>query len=436
MTVTTRLAVTPATTLLDEKFTVRLSGLPPGAAVTLRSGLRDDQGKLWSAAATFTAPADGVLDTGRDAPTSGSYSGVDPTGLLWSMTVEAAGRGKRTTFGADLRPYTITIGAEIGGETIATGRAERLPLAPGVVRREVRDAGLYGTLFMPPGAGPHPAAIIVGGSGGGLSEGSSALLASRGVAAFALAYFGAGPLNPDLTNIPLEYFGTAIDWLLAQPGVAGEKVGFMGTSRGGELSLLVGATFPKIGAVVANVPSSVVYPGLTRAPLPEGVVMPSWLWRGEPVTHMPTSRRPAGDLPAPPAADGGIPLTPGFLRTLENAAAVEAATIPVERIGGPVLLIGGEDDQMWPSALFARRVADRLKAHNHPHPDRLVTYPNVGHLIGPPGLPTTQTASLHPVTGGVFTFGGQPAAVAAAQFDAWPQVVAHFQTALAAPLLA
>jgi hypothetical protein len=45
--------------------------------------------------------------------------------------------------------------------------------------------------------------LVLGGSGGGLKEG--------GVAA--LAYFGIGPLPPELVEIPLGYFSEAITWL-------------------------------------------------------------------------------------------------------------------------------------------------------------------------------------------------------------------------------
>jgi hypothetical protein len=48
--------------------------------------------------------------------------------------------------------------------------------------------------------------ILLGGSDGGVMEGSAAVLASRGYAALALAYFGAPPLPPELIEVPLEYF--------------------------------------------------------------------------------------------------------------------------------------------------------------------------------------------------------------------------------------
>ena len=67
-------------------------------------------------------------------------------------------------------------------------------------------------------------------------------------------------------------------------------------------------------------------------------------------------------------------MTPDHLARREDRPAEEAATIPVERIDGPVLLISGGDDAMWPSALMAGKVAARLAAHHHPYPVENLVY--------------------------------------------------------------
>ncbi len=73
----------------------------------------------------------------------------------------------------------------------------------------------------------------------------------------ALAYFGLENLPPELYEIPLEYLETAIRWMSNQPTVNADRLAVVGGSRGGELALLLGATFPKLRAVVACVPSGV-----------------------------------------------------------------------------------------------------------------------------------------------------------------------------------
>jgi dienelactone hydrolase len=64
-------------------------------------------------------------------------------------------------------------------------------VGPGVTVKLLDEDGLRGAWFLPPGDGPHPAVIVLGGSEGGLPVRSAApLLASHGYATLALAYFG------------------------------------------------------------------------------------------------------------------------------------------------------------------------------------------------------------------------------------------------------
>jgi BAAT / Acyl-CoA thioester hydrolase C terminal len=50
------------------------------------------------------------------------------------------------------------------------------------------------------------------------------------------------PWPGELLDQPLDYFGDALDWLAAQPQVRADAIAVKGSSRGGELSLLLGAT--------------------------------------------------------------------------------------------------------------------------------------------------------------------------------------------------
>ena len=47
--------------------------------------------------------------------------------------------------------------------------------------------------------------------------------------------------------------------------------------------------------------------------------------------------------------DGVYVLRPAFESSLDDASAAAAAAIPVEKIAGPLMLISGTDDQVWPS---------------------------------------------------------------------------------------
>jgi dienelactone hydrolase len=163
---------------------------------------------------------------------------------------------------------------------------ERLRIADEVTFTDVRQPGLVGRLYEPEGHGPHPGIIVLGGSGGGLPGLTAGLIASHGFMTLALAYFGYEDLPEALNDIPLEYFETAIRWLQSRDSVRRTGIGLVGTSRGGELALLLGATYRAVRAVVGFVPSHVVWPGLGGRSN-----APAWTHRGVPVPMMP-SRSP------------------------------------------------------------------------------------------------------------------------------------------------
>jgi len=111
--------------------------------------------------------------------------------------------------------------------------------------------------------------------------------------------------------------------------------------------------------------------------------------------------------------------TPSFLTVLAIPGVEAEAAIVVERINGPVLLLSGQGDQMWPSALMAARASDRLTAHQHPFPVEHHAYDGAGHLFRLPFLPETVTAARHRVSGVLSAFGGTPRGNARAADDAW-----------------
>ena len=258
------------------------------------------------------------------------------------------------------------------------------------------------------------------GSGGGLSEPHAALYAAHGYGALALAYFRAGHLPENLIRVPLEYFERAIAWLEARSDIDSDRLAVGGASRGGELSLLLGSRFPQFKAVVANVPSSIVYGGV--GPTAEAYLEPAWTHGGEPVPFF-TSRRGRVDDFAP---EPGVPfaLTPLFLRGLEEEDLVREVSIPVERINGPVLLISGKDDAMWPSTHYSEMVMSRLSERGHPFADQHLAYEGAGHIIGQPWVPTTVFASAHPLAKTLYAYGGTAKGSADARADVWPKTLA------------
>ncbi|MCA1730732.1 MAG: dienelactone hydrolase family protein, partial [Actinobacteria bacterium] len=255
-----------------------------------------------------------------------------------------------------------------------------------VARQPVEAEDLVGTLFHPTTPGPHLTVVVVGGWGGGIREGGAEALASEGFAALALAYLGVDPLPRDLVEIPLKYFAEALAWLKAQPAVDADRIAVMGNSKGGELALLLGATYPEdVKAIVGYVPSAVVWQGASSDQW-------SYHWDprsscslgGEPLLFVRFAKPHPAEMPQMTGFFFGEPMAIGHIfyeRALENEAAVAVASIAVEKINGPVMVISGTDDQLWPSTRLSEMVIERLEAHDHPFPYEHLRYEGAGHMI-------------------------------------------------------
>jgi dienelactone hydrolase len=296
-----------------------------------------------------------------------------------------------------------------------------------VKREAVAQGGIFGTLFSPASKPPFPAPLIItlGGGAGGLNEFRAQLLASYGFISLSLAYFGCEGLPPDLANIPLEYFEKAIAWLQNHPAIDPCQIALWGISRGAELSLIIGSLFPqKISAIAAYVPSSVVYEALIY---PD---QPAWTYRGKPL--LPGAPFPLTSDDLPLNRDKPLALTPFFLQGMENKELFNASAIPVENLQCPLLLISGEEDQMWPSTLFAHQIQLRLQKKGSSISCSHYSYPGAGHFLTPFGSHIT-SGRVHSLDSLCFDFGGHPEANAKASLDAWEKTLRFFELYLKSP---
>ncbi|WP_298015320.1 acyl-CoA thioester hydrolase/BAAT C-terminal domain-containing protein [uncultured Castellaniella sp.] len=420
------LRVDPVDALVDVPRRIRLEGLAPHARVALSARTRRVGGVDWRSAARFRADADGVVDTGVLAPEDGSYSGVSAMGLIWSQSPDDAQASN--VFPDDLlEPLETHLTAESDG-----GRAQAVLIqrvaAAGVSREDVREDGLVGALYRPASPGPHPAIVILNGSGGGMNEPRAALYASHGYVALALAYFKAPGLSDYISNTPLEYFKRGLDWVRATQRPAGGFVALNGQSRGGELVLLLASLFPDdVSAVVAYVPGAVVHGGQNASDPAVGRDGPAWLLDGKPLVHIWNDNRTASWA----AFDAGQRHEVSIRTALEDPEAVARARIPVERIRAPIILLSGTDDAAWPSSLYSRMVVDALRAHDFPYDCQWVDAPEGGHAIVFPYIPTTGITHRHPVTGRLFTGGGAPGPNALSNENSWTAIKAFLARAVA-----
>ncbi len=372
--------------LIDSPDGVVVTGAPPGGRVVVEATLGLG-GQEWACSGEYAADRDGEVETAVDASSGGSYLGTDPFGLCWSAEVPGL-----YDWGV-LHPMHVTLRASCDEQTVDASYA-RAVLAAGVTEHVVAEPGVAGRLFLPAGSGRG--VVILGGSvpgPGGPVVG--ALLAGHGVPALSLAYWG-HPGTPDvLRDIDVEVVVRACDWLRAQPGVDDMPPCVVGLSRGGELALLAATLAPDRVGPVASLAGS----GVPWGAWGEGtdVLETAWRFGGEPVTQM------AEDEDDPDAC-------------IDDEAMVAAAEIAVERATGPVLLLSGEDDAMWPSARLSRIAEDRAARVGVADRVTHVAYPDAGHFCTtPPGFPL--------MAPGVVRGGGSRTGNQAARRDSWRRLL-------------
>jgi dienelactone hydrolase len=426
------LQVTPRDALIDVPRRIAVDGLAAGEEVAISTRTVRGPDVAWRSSARYRADARGVVDLQRDAPLSGSYEGVSAMGLVWSQAPEREGAPREIFAQQPAAPLLTDLTVKRSEAPELLGSFVQRLAAPGVTRREIREEGLVGTLFLPPDrpdGNAHPAIMVLNGSGGGINEPRAALYASHGYAAFALGYFKAPGLSDYISDTRLEYFETALAWMHRTLRPRHGFVALSGQSRGGELVLLLGSLFPRmVSAVIGYVPGAVVHSAQNACNPATGREGPAWIFRGQPLPHLWENNRTASWAPWD---DGPQPRrhANALLTALQDKEAVERARIHVEAIAGPVLLLSATDDGSWPSSLYGRMVTERLAQANHPHAVEHHDYEGAGHSIVFPYVPTTQLVYAHPVSRRLSTTGGAPAPNARADEASWHAVLRFLSNA-------
>ncbi|XP_026538350.1 bile acid-CoA:amino acid N-acyltransferase isoform X1 [Notechis scutatus] len=406
------LSVTPEVSLADLPVKIYASDLAPSQLVTLYASLTDERGVKFVARAFYQANQNGEVDVAQASALGGNYTGVWPMGLFYTLKAEKMFHRllKRDVTGS---PFYVQISLFNSAvvvplpthEPLATCTVERWYAAPGVERIPIKSGKVRGALFLPPGPGPFPGLIDLFGGAGGLIEFRAGLLASKGFAVLALAFFAYDDLPQTLEVIDLEYFEEASRLLLKNPKVKGPKIGVIGLSKGAEIALAMGTFLEEIAAAVCiNGATS-----MNGAPL-----------------HFRDINIPAVPYSTEAILINEIGLLSSFNVMGDPLDSVhEVSAIPVEKAQGHILLVVGEADQSLNSKMFAEMALGRAKKFGRTNCS-LLHYPGAGHMIEPPGSPTCFLSFLR-VSPMPTIWGGESKPHAKAEEHFWKEALKFFE---------
>ncbi len=250
--------------------------------------------------------------------------------------------------------------------------------------------GFYGAYY--PCKDPSTCALIVM-----LGDSSDDYMARSGVRWLHKLGFACLAMSPAKSDYghhsyPLERFGKAIAFLKSQ-GV--ENIGIVGASTTGMMALLAASYYPDITLTIAVSPPDFVMEGFYQdgkdgAHERPGDDESSVTWQGEPLPYLPYAYRHPEywqQIKAASKAGGDfIASRPMFDESERRHPVQEEEKIKVERIRGRVICIGAEDDVLWDTCTYIRRMEERLTSMPHECTFEAWLYEHGTHFAFPESL--------------------------------------------------
>lgn len=205
-------------------------------------------------------------------------------------------------------------------------------------------------------------------------------------------------------NLPVERIGAAIEYLKSK---GNKRFGIAGASTTGMFALIAASFYPEITLTLAMTPSDFVMEGFYRGNRDgceewpgEGESTASW--QGQPLPYLPfVYRHPEyfRKMKADAKVNKDMIVSRGVFDDSEKAHPIkEEEFIKVERIKGKLLLIGAEDDVLWDTAKYIRRMEARLARLPHECDVESMIYEHATHFVFPESLLKT----MLPVGGSLF----------------------------------
>lgn len=415
------LRVTPERSRIDTPVQITAEGLAPGERVTVRTSVIDGALRMWQSKAVVEADAVGALDLSKMATLEGStYQGVDRDGPLWSMIAP-----DQSKFFTRNLPVELVYHSELlRGDTVIASAQFRRHFGDHVFCRQVHEPPVVGTFAHPDDDLRHPGVILLHGSDSVDLTAAATLLASEGYSVLALRWFGAEDRPVNLVNVELNEIDDVVRHMINQDFVLGNQIAVIGLSRGAELALELAASNASVSLTIALSPPSVRQAGIGAN---YSFKDPAWVRNGEALGWLPGGDGLGMMISWLSAVVRRRPMRQNhrFLATLNKKVdTVEKSAIQVENCRGPLSLIFGDDDGLWPSEEYSNRIVRRLRKNDWPGKLSVECIPGAGHFVGfPYALPTLPPMCiLKPTSSFSIDFGGSAAVNALSAKRVWQLV--------------
>ena len=193
-------------------------------------------------------------------------------------------------------------------------------------------------------------------------------------------------------NYPLERFGKAIEFLKSK-GIG--KIGIAGASTTGMLALVAASYYPEITLTIAMSPSDFIMEGFYRDGKDGMKERPgdgesSVSWQGKPLPYLPYAyRHPDYWLKLEEEARNGGDKAAArkmFDESERLHPVQEEEKIKVENIRGKIVFVGAEDDVLWDTCRYIRRMEERLESLPHDCTYEALLYEHGTHFVFPESM--------------------------------------------------
>ena len=202
----------------------------------------------------------------------------------------------------------------------------------------------------------------------------------------------AGKKDYGYHSFPLERFSLAIDALKKE---GNEKIGICGASTTAMIALAAASYYPSFTLTLAFTPCDFVMEGLLQDGLDGAKERPAdgesvVTFKGQTLPFLPYAyRHPEYWFRVKQESkEGGDFLASKklFEESERLHPVTEEMKIKVENIKGTLVFVGAEDDVLWPTCLYIRRMRERLNEKKHDSNPIYLLYEHGTHFVFPDSL--------------------------------------------------